>query len=73
MLFEFSDREFEIRRRAAGLVEALIPFEQALDDANGDAPDELERSIRQVCLDSGLFAPNFPVKLEPVMDFARGW
>ena len=49
-----------IRSRAKALVDALIPFEWAVEEAAGNVPPELERAIRDVCLQSGLFAPNFP-------------
>lgn len=49
-----------IRSRARALVDALTPYEWAVEEATGNVPPELERSIRDVCLQSGLFAPNFP-------------
>ena len=62
MQFELSPREREIRERGRELVEKLIPYELSVDEANDDVPPELELAIRQVFLDSGLFAPNFPVE-----------
>jgi acyl-CoA dehydrogenase len=58
--FALSDREGEIRTRGRDLVERLIPLELAVDEANDHVPPDLERTIRSVFLDSGLFAPNFP-------------
>jgi acyl-CoA dehydrogenase len=60
--FVLSEREREIRERGAALVEQLVPFELAVDEANDDVPDELELAIRTRFLDSGLFAPNFPTE-----------
>jgi acyl-CoA dehydrogenase len=59
--FSLSDREVEIRTRARALVDELIPFELAVDEANDVVPPELEREIRSIFLRSGFFAPNFPV------------
>ena len=61
MRFSLSDREVEIRTRARALVDELIPFELAVDEANDVVPPELEREIRSIFLRSGFFAPNFPV------------
>jgi alkylation response protein AidB-like acyl-CoA dehydrogenase len=58
--FALSPREQEIRERGRVLVEKLIPYELAVDEANDDVPPQLERTIRQIFIDSGLFAPNFP-------------
>jgi butyryl-CoA dehydrogenase len=60
--FSLSDREVEIRTRARALVDELIPFELAVDEANDVVPPELEREIRSIFLRSGFFAPNFPVE-----------
>jgi len=60
--FSLSDREVEIRNRARALVEQLIPYEIAVDEANDHVPPELEHEIRSIFLDSGYFAPNFPVE-----------
>ncbi len=62
MRFSLSDREVEIRTRARALVDELIPFELAVDEANDEVPPELEREIRSIFLRSGFFAPNFPVE-----------
>ena len=62
MRFSLSDREVEIRTRARALVDELIPFELAVDEANDVVPPELEREIRSIFLRSGFFAPNFPVE-----------
>jgi acyl-CoA dehydrogenase len=61
MKFALSERELEIQARGRGLVEALIPYELAVDEANDNVPPELELTIRRTFLESGLFAPNFPV------------
>ena len=60
MQFALTEREVEIRARARSLVDQLIPFELAVDEANDDVPETLEREIRETFLKSGLFAPNFP-------------
>jgi acyl-CoA dehydrogenase len=59
--FVLTEREREIHDRGARLVEQLLPFEIPVDDANDEVPDELEMAIRTKFLESGLFAPNFPV------------
>jgi alkylation response protein AidB-like acyl-CoA dehydrogenase len=59
--FGLSPREEEIRERGRELVDQLIPYELAVDEANDDVPLELELTIRRMFLGSGLFAPNFPV------------
>ena len=61
MHFSLSERELDIRARGQALVEALIPFELPVDEADDDVPPELELTIRTIFMDSGLFAPNFPV------------
>lgn len=63
MRWSFSGREVEIRGRGRALAESLHRFEIPVDEAADDVPPELEREIRDVCLASGLFAPNFPVEL----------
>ena len=63
MQFSFSEREQEIRLLGRRLAESLHRFEIAIDEANDAVPPALEREIRDVCLASGLFAPNFPVEL----------
>lgn len=62
MHFALSLRELEIRKRGRTLVEQLIPYELAVDEANDDVPVELELAIRQTFIASGLFAPNFPAE-----------
>lgn len=42
---------------------ALEPFELAVEEAAGAVPAELETKIREICLASGLFAPNFSRKV----------
>jgi acyl-CoA dehydrogenase len=61
--FALTEREQEIRARGRELVDALIPHELAVDEANDDVPAELELAIRRIFLSSGLFAPNFPVEM----------
>ena len=61
MHFSLTEREIEIRARARSLVDQLIPFEIAVDEANDDVPQELELEIRKTFIASGLFAPNMPV------------
>ena len=58
MHFSLSERELDIRARGQALVEALIPFELPVDEADDDVPPELELTIRTIFMDSGLFAPN---------------
>ena len=62
MQFALTEREVGIRARARSLVDQLIPFELAVDEANDDVPETLEREIRETFLKSGLFAPNFPLE-----------
>lgn len=61
MQFALSGREHEIRERGKELVERLTQYELAVDEANDEVPPELEQTIRKVFLESGFFAPNFPV------------
>ena len=63
MQWSFSEREVEVRERGRALAESLHPFELPIDEANDAVPPVLEREIRDVCLASGLFAPNFPIEL----------
>lgn len=63
MQWSFSEREVEIRARGRALADALHRFELPIDEANDAVPPALEREIRDVCLASSLFAPNFPVEL----------
>jgi alkylation response protein AidB-like acyl-CoA dehydrogenase len=58
-----TEREDEIRELGRRLADALHRFEIPVDEANDAVPPELEREIRDLCLASGLFAPNFPVEL----------
>jgi alkylation response protein AidB-like acyl-CoA dehydrogenase len=60
--FALSPRELEIRERGRSLVEQLIPYELAVDEANDHVPADLELTIRQTFIASGLFAPNFPLE-----------
>ena len=60
MQFILSDRERVIRQQGAELVQKLMPFELAVDEANDHVSDELELAIRTAFLESGLFAPNMP-------------
>jgi len=55
------EEERRVRACEHDLVAALQPFEWPVEEAGGNVPPELEGAIRSVCLDSGLFAPNFPV------------
>ena len=61
MNFSLTERELEIQARGRTLVEALISYELAVDEANDAVPPELEQRIRRTFIESGLFAPNFPV------------
>lgn len=56
-------REAEVRRRARALVDALRPYEMAVEDAAERVPTALEREIVAHCVASGIFAPNLPVSL----------
>ena len=57
------ERELAVRERGRALVERLQPFEERVEETNGDCPTALEAQIRTVCRESGLFAPNFPEDL----------
>jgi butyryl-CoA dehydrogenase len=55
--------EKSVRARARALVDALKPYELAVEEAADVVPHSLERAIVARCVDSGLFAPNLPVNL----------
>ena len=63
MRFSFSEREQAIRLLGRRLAEALHRFGIPIDEANDAVPPALEGEVRDVCIASGHFAPNFPVEL----------
>jgi alkylation response protein AidB-like acyl-CoA dehydrogenase len=63
MHWSLTEREVEVRSQTRALVDRLIPFEEAVEAANGDVDPSLELEIRRICLASGLFAPNFSREL----------
>lgn len=61
MDFNYTDRQLELKERAASLARVIMAHEQECEDNNG-LPAETHAKLRQAILDHGLQAINMPIE-----------